>query len=867
VLVVKEVAMTLRPRCWCLLALLLAAIPAQAASSPASDLAVVDPTQRALFDDLFLEAVGPQRSFARDLLPGRADEHLAWFPQQYLVPFANSSAAAAPLPGYLIGSGTLHATPVTLGLAQGTGTAGAALSTSGNACYLAESGTNDIAAYSVDLVTSLFSNVAGAPFPAESGPSGIAAEPSGRFVYATNSTSQSVTVYAIDLATQALTRAGSISTTATQPRAINATRQCVFVANTGTGGYEAFAINGTTGALSGVPGSPFGTHQASSVVRTADGNFVYFSAISPAGRIEGFFVEPSCALTAVPGSPFAGPAGGVLRVNADNPVLYSAGSGSLQAYAIDPATGALSPIGYALTVDPDTGAMAVGPKSEFLWLSDLSNQNLRPVALDATTGALKTAEAPVTGPHGVQSMVVVNENGSQIIGHGKSQNRNDRVLGGAPPYTFALTGGALPAGLHLDSAGTISGTPTTLGESSFEVQVTDAVGATTTGVRALKVVVPPAAPAAPSNLAATVDSPTQVTLTWQDNANQTAGFQIDLSQDGGPSLEVQAVRPQATSAVISGLSPATAYTFSVRAQNAGGGATDTTTVAVTTTALAPPACTASATGQCLLGGRFLLQALYQDAQGDAGLANVVPITTDTAYLWFFNAANVEVVVKLIDGCALGGHYWVFAGGLTNVHVILRVTDTASGAVRYYEVPYGPAFTPIQDTSAFGTCTGAAAADADPGAALALRQSAVAEISSRLAAAAAAARPAAPVVPAIEQTGCTTSGQALCLENGRFKVQATFNAGASGSGTAQVGQLTSDTGYLWFFSSSNVEAVIKVLDGCGLNSRYWVFAGGLTNVEVTLTVTDLQTNQTRQYVNPANTTFEPIQDTSAFETCP
>jgi len=28
----------------------------------------------------------------------------------------------------------------------------------------------------------------------------------------------------------------------------------------------------------------------------------------------------------------------------------------------------------------------------------------------------------------------------------------------------------------------------------------------------------------------------------------------------------------------------------------------------------------------------------------------------------------------------------------------------AGAVRYYELPYGPAFTPIQDTAAFGTCS-------------------------------------------------------------------------------------------------------------------------------------------------------------------
>jgi hypothetical protein len=157
--------MPLRLRRSWLLSLTLIALPAQAASSLA-DLAIVDPTQRALMADLFLEAQGPQPSFVRGLLPGRPDQHLSWFPQQLLLPLANTSTSGAPLPGFLIGAnGALQATATTLGTAQGTGTAGAAMSPSGSACYLAEGSTNDIAGYSVDQVTGLFSNAPGAPFP------------------------------------------------------------------------------------------------------------------------------------------------------------------------------------------------------------------------------------------------------------------------------------------------------------------------------------------------------------------------------------------------------------------------------------------------------------------------------------------------------------------------------------------------------------------------------------------------------------------------------------------------------------------------------------------------------------------------------
>jgi 6-phosphogluconolactonase (cycloisomerase 2 family) len=881
--------MALRPRTsWLpgLIVVVVLALPAHAASPP-PDLAVVDPTQRALFDQLFLAAHGPQPSFARDLLPGRADEHLAWFPLQYLVPLANSGPAAAPITGFPIATaGVIQTPPITLGLTQGTGTAAAALSPSGDACYLAEGNTDNLAAYSVDLATSQFSNVSGAPFATDGNPNGMVVEPSGRFLYVANGDGQTVTEYSINVATRVLTKIGTMPTTATHPHAINATRQCVFVANLVDGGYEVFAINPANGTLGSVPGSPFGgTNPASSIARTPDGNFVYFSVVAATGEIDGFFVDPNtCALTPVPGSPFFGPGLALVKANADVPVLYSAGTGTVQAFAIDPAAGTLSPLGATVTIgsDLDTGAMVVGPKGQFLYLSDQFNGHLRSVSLDAATGALKSTSSPVAGPANVESMLLVNENGGQLIGKGIAQNRTERVLGGAPPYSFTLIGGALPAGLSFAAGtGAITGTPRMLGQKSFEVLITDAVGATSSGVRSLDVVQPPAVPAAPSSLTATVTSATEVMLSWQDNANQTAAFQIQLSQDGGPFLEVQAARPQATSAVVTGLSPATSYTFRLRAQNAGGGATDATTATVTTPALSPAGCTPSANGQCLLGGRFLLEAIYQDSHGNAGLANVVPITLDTAYLWFFSSSNVEAVVKVLDGCALGGHFWVFAGGLTNVHVILRLTDTHTGAVRYYEVPFGPPFTPIQDTAAFGTCAfaksapdaGAAATPALPAmtamtamAAKALSESAIADIAARLRTAAAPKLPARAEEPAAG-VACTPSQTTLCLNNNRFQVQATFDAGNGNSGSAHVGTLTSDTGYLWFFSSSNVEAIIKVLNGCGLTSTYWVFAGGLTNVQVTITVTDTQTGLSHQYVNPASTTFEPVQDTLTFKTCP
>ena len=114
--------------------------------------------------------------------------------------------------------------------------------------------------------------------------------------------------------------------------------------------------------------------------------------------------------------------------------------------------------------------------------------------------------------------------------------------------------------------------------------------------------------------------------------------------------------------------------------------------------------------------------------------------------------------------------------------------------------------------------------------------------------------------------CAPGATALCLNNGRFRVTAAFQSSV-GSGSGQAVPLTSDTGYFWFFTGTNVEMVVKVVNGCSFNSRYWTFAGGLTDVGVTLTVIDTQDGTAKTYVNPVGKAFLPIQDTVAFSRCP
>lgn len=115
--------------------------------------------------------------------------------------------------------------------------------------------------------------------------------------------------------------------------------------------------------------------------------------------------------------------------------------------------------------------------------------------------------------------------------------------------------------------------------------------------------------------------------------------------------------------------------------------------------------------------------------------------------------------------------------------------------------------------------------------------------------------------------CEAGANILCLHGGRFQVETTWRTGDGTTGAGVGVPLSSDTGLFWFFNAANIEMVLKILDGCPVNQSYWVFAGGLTDVQVEIRVTDTTTQKVKTYVNPQGTPFQPIQDTSAFASCP
>ena len=119
--------------------------------------------------------------------------------------------------------------------------------------------------------------------------------------------------------------------------------------------------------------------------------------------------------------------------------------------------------------------------------------------------------------------------------------------------------------------------------------------------------------------------------------------------------------------------------------------------------------TGGATGPCVPGpavlclgdGRFRLDVTWRDFSTRTGTGTAVPLSEESGLFWFFAASNLEMLVKVLDGCSITGHHWVFAAATTNVEYILTVTDTTTGAKAVYRNPLGRASPAITDTMALG----------------------------------------------------------------------------------------------------------------------------------------------------------------------
>jgi ELWxxDGT repeat protein len=246
---------------------------------------------------------------------------------------------------------------------------------------------------------------------------------------------------------------------------------------------------------------------------------------------------------------------------------------------------------------------------------------------------------------------------------------------------------------------------------------------------------------------------------------------------------------------------------------------------------------------CLAGGRFGVKVRWRDHHNGSreGVGTAVPESSESGFFWFFDAGNLELVVKVLDGGASNGHSWFFYGALSDVEYDVTVTDYDSGAQKTYHNPPGT-LCGQADTSAFPAAPPPAA-----------------EPDFVLLGASAMELPA----PEAGAGACVSSPEALCLLEDRFRVEARWKNQHDGTeGVATTVPRTGQTGSFWFFAPGNIELLVKILDGRPAGGKFWFFYGALSDVEYTITVTDTAMGAVKTYHNPPGS-YCGRADTRAF----
>lgn len=257
-----------------------------------------------------------------------------------------------------------------------------------------------------------------------------------------------------------------------------------------------------------------------------------------------------------------------------------------------------------------------------------------------------------------------------------------------------------------------------------------------------------------------------------------------------------------------------------------------------------PACTEGRL--CLGAGRFEVSLAATDPRtGATGVGK--PVRQNDIFGYFsipdltFDPSNPEVFVKILDGREVNGKFWIFYGSLTDFAFTLSVLDTETQQTKSYTKPGGDACGEY-DVGAFGV-----------GDSFAIVSAGVLSTELHALRLGSASRFEAPAPG--PDAACVTTETSLCLLQSRFAV--TLSARDQRTDRTATGRTIPRNDLFGYFTlpeltgdPSNVEVFVKILDGRGVNGKFWVFFGGLTDLEYRLTVRDAGSLAEKVYVKEA-----------------
>ena len=295
--------------------------------------------------------------------------------------------------------------------------------------YVSNSRSNDVSAFAYGALTT----VPGSPFAAGTSPRAVAVFTSTACnsrgghcrdienLYVANSGSDTVSAYQIDQST-GVPHPSSLApyATGTGPSAMAVGPGAPFtpflyIANSGSNDISAFLIDGFSGSLRSVVGSPFPTNgNVSSLAFGAGNAFLYppgssdgtvgtkgllyaANASGDTASIMGFSIHPYMgdandgALTSLAGFPYYLPSCNYIVADQTGAYLYATAGTNVFGFSIDKKTGALSPLpGSPVAVGDTADSVSIDPANQFLYVTNHSAGRVTGFKLNAATGELTT---------------------------------------------------------------------------------------------------------------------------------------------------------------------------------------------------------------------------------------------------------------------------------------------------------------------------------------------------------------------------------------------------------------------------------------------------------------------------------------------
>ena len=279
-----------------------------------------------------------------------------------------------------------------------------ATSPDGRFLYVPLAGAGSIAGFATDAGGNL--TAVGSPFPSGTAPSQVVVAPNGQFAYAPNSGSGTISQYSID-GTGTFTGMTTVQAGARPVfLAIDPSGKFLYAADSGSSIVLAYAIDPAAGTLNAPVTVPSGGSSPQSLAIDPTGSFLL--------------------------------------------VANSGGAGNIASFTINPATGALTPVGASNA----SGAVgvAIDPVGRYAYSANGSSNTISAFRIDSQTGALTAVGSPISVA-GIPISVRVDVSGTQLYVVGSQSNelstfaiaadgtltllRGTRTRGG--PYDFATT--------------------------------------------------------------------------------------------------------------------------------------------------------------------------------------------------------------------------------------------------------------------------------------------------------------------------------------------------------------------------------------------------------------------------------------------